>query len=129
MHLLSSHTGLALAKSANYVMSQTTQLTSVPCRSSSLILPPLLCSSLSLHIQSWGAVRVSLPWQEALQAGQYIKELLERRPVRHETLERICVSWNKGRCSFPSCRFRHICATCNLQAAWSQGKGVPADPT
>ena len=35
-----------------------------------------------------------------------------RRPVRPETLERICVSWNKGRCSFPSCNFRHICATC-----------------
>ena len=35
-----------------------------------------------------------------------------RRPVRPETLERICVSWNKGRCSFPSCNFRHICTTC-----------------
>ena len=28
-----------------------------------------------------------------------------RRPVRQETLERICVSWNKGRCSFPACSF------------------------
>ena len=35
-----------------------------------------------------------------------------RRPTRPETLERICISWNKGRCTFPSCRFRHICATC-----------------
>ena len=35
-----------------------------------------------------------------------------RRPVRPETLERICVSWNRGRCSYPSCNFRHICATC-----------------
>ena len=35
-----------------------------------------------------------------------------RRTARPETLERICVSWNRGRCSFPSCSFRHICATC-----------------
>ena len=35
-----------------------------------------------------------------------------RRPVRPETLERICVTWNKGRCTFPACNFWHICATC-----------------
>ena len=36
-----------------------------------------------------------------------------KRVVRPETLERICSSWNKGRCAFPgSCRFRHVCATC-----------------
>lgn len=36
-----------------------------------------------------------------------------RRTTRPETLERICLSWNKGRCAFPgSCRFRHVCATC-----------------
>ena len=35
-----------------------------------------------------------------------------RRPIRQETLERICVSWNRGRCSFPACKFRHICASC-----------------
>ena len=32
---------------------------------------------------------------------------------RPETLDRICVSWNKGRCAYPgSCTFRHRCATC-----------------
>ena len=35
-----------------------------------------------------------------------------RRLPHQETLERICVSWNRGRCSFASCKFRHICATC-----------------
>ena len=35
-----------------------------------------------------------------------------RRPVRPETLEKICISWNKGHCSFANCRFHHICATC-----------------
>ena len=31
-----------------------------------------------------------------------------RRVTRPDTLERICTSWNKGRCAFPgSCRFRH----------------------
>ena len=35
-----------------------------------------------------------------------------RRAPRPETLERICVSWNRGRCSYPTCTFRHICATC-----------------
>ena len=34
----------------------------------------------------------------------------QRRP---ETLLRICVSWNKGSCSYPAtCSYRHICATC-----------------
>ena len=38
---------------------------------------------------------------------------LGKRVTRPETLERICSSWNKGRCVFPgSCRFRHVCATC-----------------
>jgi len=37
-----------------------------------------------------------------------------RRTVRPETLERICASWNKGRCAFPgSCTFKHVCATCH----------------
>ena len=36
-----------------------------------------------------------------------------RRVTRPDTLERICTSWNKGRCAFPgSCRFRHVCASC-----------------
>ena len=36
-----------------------------------------------------------------------------RQVARPETLERICSSWNRGRCAFPgSCRFRHICASC-----------------
>ena len=34
------------------------------------------------------------------------------RYTRPETMERICVSWNRGRCSFPTCSFRPICATC-----------------
>ena len=71
------------------------------------------------------AVQQSLPPHSELGGGQGVtlmaggspcrsvrQELLERRPVHQETLERICVSWNKGRCSFPSCGFRHICATC-----------------
>ena len=32
---------------------------------------------------------------------------------RPETLQRICVSWNKGRCVFQeNCTFQHICAVC-----------------
>ena len=31
-----------------------------------------------------------------------------RRTSRPETAERICISWNRGRCSFPSCSFRYI---------------------
>ena len=32
-----------------------------------------------------------------------------RRPSHQETLERICILWNRGRCSFPWCKFRHVC--------------------
>ena len=34
-----------------------------------------------------------------------------RRLPHQETLERICVSWKCRHCSFPSCKFRNICAT------------------
>ena len=35
--------------------------------------------------------------------------------MRPETLERICVSWNKGRCAYPgSCTLKHKCATCRI---------------
>ena len=34
-----------------------------------------------------------------------------KRPLRPDTLERICYLWNKGRCAFPgSYWFRHVCA-------------------
>ena len=33
-------------------------------------------------------------------------------PKRTETLQRICVAWNKGNCFRPHCTFRHTCATC-----------------
>ena len=63
-----------------------------------------------------------------------------KRVVRPETLERICTSWNKGRCAFPgSCRFRHVCATCRSKGhrakecddtpADSQYKAVSVVPT
>ena len=33
--------------------------------------------------------------------------------MRLETLERICTSWNKGRCAYlGTCTFKHKCATC-----------------
>ena len=32
--------------------------------------------------------------------------------ARPETLERICISWNHGHCTFLSSSFRHVCATC-----------------
>ena len=39
-----------------------------------------------------------------------------RRAIRPETVKKICVSWNRGVCSFPgSCSFRHICATCQTK--------------
>ena len=39
---------------------------------------------------------------------------------RPESLAGICVSWNKGNCSFPNtCKYRHICATCQQHhMAW-----------
>ena len=49
------------------------------------------------------------------QQPQYSASLLPapKWTVRLETLERICVSWNKGRCVFPgACQFRHVCASC-----------------
>ena len=48
-----------------------------------------------------------------------------RRVTRPDTLERICTSWNKGRCAFPgSCRFRHVCL---LQTQRSPGQRVRGD--
>jgi hypothetical protein len=33
-------------------------------------------------------------------------------PQRLETLENICISWNRGNCLFSPCRMQHICASC-----------------
>ena len=43
-----------------------------------------------------------------------------RAPLRRwpESLANICVSWNKGRCTFPGmCRLWHVCATCQPHMA------------
>lgn len=52
-----------------------------------------------------------------------------RRVTRPETLERICSSWNRGRCAFPgTCRFRHICATCRRKGHRAKEcEDTPAD--
>ena len=34
-------------------------------------------------------------------------------PRRPKSLARICVSWNKGRCTVSGCTYRHICAGCH----------------
>ena len=48
-----------------------------------------------------------------------------RRP---ESALRICVSWNKGRCSFPeSCTFRHICAVCHQRHMARDCPSLPED--
>ena len=50
------------------------------------------------------------PPPQELQVGR--RSQLSSR-IRPETLDRICVSWNKGRCVYPgTCTFRHRCATC-----------------
>ena len=52
------------------------------------------------------------PWQPSAGVSSTPPQVF-KRVSRPETLERICSSWNKGRCVFPgSCRFRHVCATC-----------------
>ncbi len=49
----------------------------------------------------------------------------KRRP---ESLAGICVSWNKGRCSFPNfCKYRHVCATCQQYHMARDCATTPAD--
>lgn len=55
----------------------------------------------------WQARDSSQWWNNSTPAGGPT-----RWAVRQETLKQICVSWNKGQCSFPVCNFRNICATC-----------------
>lgn len=50
-----------------------------------------------------------------------------RPPKRPETLQRICVSWNKGTCARPQCSFRHICATCRKAHKARECPDTPAD--
>ena len=44
---------------------------------------------------------------------------LSRRP-QQETLEHICVFWNRDHCTFPSCKFCHICAVCKEKGHWAK---------
>ena len=51
-----------------------------------------------------------------------------RRPVRPETLERICVSWNRGRCSYAACNFHRVCASCKKRGHKARNcEEAPAD--
>ena len=53
----------------------------------------------------------NLPHATMTEPFQRSRPLPRRYP---ESLVGICVSWNKGRCSFPNvCKFRHVCATCH----------------
>ena len=46
-----------------------------------------------------------------------------RRP---ESLQYICVSWNKGACVYPgTCTYKHVCATCQL---WHRARDCPDTP-
>jgi hypothetical protein len=49
----------------------------------------------------------------------------DRPPKRLETLQRICISWNRGSCRKVGCSFRHICATCQLN---HRAKDCPDTP-
>ena len=49
-------------------------------------------------------------------------------PRRPESLQRICISWNKGQCTFPgNCVFRHICETCQEQHKARECPSTPED--
>ena len=50
-----------------------------------------------------------------------------RPPRRPETLLGICVNWNKGICTRPSCSFRHVCASCQLQHRARDCPDTPPD--
>ena len=50
-----------------------------------------------------------------------------RPPKRIETLMQICVAWNKGTCRRPDCKFRHVCATCQLGHRAHSCPNTPVD--
>ena len=72
------------------------------------------------------------PFQQQLQTPPVIVSSsapasVYRPPRRPETLQRICVGWNKGNCSRPQCSFRHICATCHKAHKARKCPDTPAD--
>ena len=51
--------------------------------------------------------------QQVRGSGGFPVSTQNRPPRRPESLARICVSWNKGRCTVSGCTYRHICAGCH----------------
>ena len=84
--------------------------------------PTAVQQSLPPHSEL-GAVRVSLSWQEAFHAGQYVKRT-QAGASRDAGTHLILMEQGAMLISIMQIQ-AHMC---NLQAAWSQGKGVPADP-
>ena len=80
------------------------------------------CALASLQFQQWHNPQPAPSHSASPQAAG-------RRVARPETLERICSSWNKGRCAFPgTCRFRHVCATCRRKGHRAKDcEETPAD--
>ena len=62
------------------------------------------------HVRSQCALGCLQPPTSPTLAGMRPGLPTRRRP---ESLARICISWNRGVCTFPgSCTYRHVCATC-----------------
>ena len=80
------------------------------------------------HVEAQCTLVSLYPWQPSAGVSSTPPQVFKRVSMP-ETLERICSSWNKGRCVFPgSCRFRHVCATCRRKGHRAKEcKETPAD--
>ncbi len=65
------------------------------------------------------------PGRHPQQQKDYATE--ERSYRRSERSERICYSWNDGRCAVPYCRYKHVCAKC--QSGDHKAVNCPTYPT
>ncbi len=67
------------------------------------------------------------PSPPPLKKGRPFRPKTSQRP---ETLENICISWNRGNCIFtPNCKMQHICASCKKAEHRVKDCSVTADDT
>ena len=88
------------------------------------ITPCAICSEVNHTTEDCALSAVTPATRKALAVPLVARDMARGGPSRPKrqpqprapASKRICLSWNRGKCTFPgACNFQHICATCRGQ--------------
>ena len=66
----------------------------------------------TVHLLPKQATATARPAATAAAAAARNKPAKKTGPIEPKSGREICLGFNTGRCSFPGCRYLHVCTTC-----------------